>query len=317
MAHLMNGETVVSPYPVASGSCPPGIDDAVFEHAARTVVMYPRVHRIGVIGVVLLAVLVVAAGGGLANPDGPTDSSTARAEPVNSGPKLGATAPTFDVDPRSTGALGPPGPGEGGPTVDDGTVFVVHEESSRAVPNGIVGQVGRAIVSDALLGTLTAIGVASLLTGLVAGTVVLGLVRLLGYSWAPPRLLAARLLRRPYEDVDRWAVVALHYGLAVFSLVAAGAVYLGGSILLAVYGPAGGPLLGTGPMVVAALLLLGGVAAWAAFAYRWLPAAADAVDRPIEALRRQAAVVGVAYAVVAGPLFAFLMFLVMMAIFFR
>lgn len=185
------------------------------------------------------------------------------------------------------------------------------------MPAGIIGQVGRAIVGNALLGTLTAIGVASILTGLAAGTVVLGLVRLLGYSWAPPRLLAARLLHRPYEDVGRWAVVGLHFGLAVLSLVAAGAVYLGGSTLLAVYGPAGGPLLGTGPMVIAALLLLGGVAAWAAFAYRWLPAAADTVDRPVGVLRCQAAVVGIAYAVIAGPLFAFLLFLAMMAIFFR
>lgn len=275
--------------------------------------MNPGFRRNGIIGVAFLTVLVVAAGGGLAGPAGQTDW----ADSANAGANLAATAPTADDGPRRSVANGSPERGDVGPTVDPRSVYVWNGVDSRAISAGIMGQVGRAIVGNALLGTLTAIGVASLLAGLAAGTVVLGLVRLLGYSWAPPRLLAAWLLQQPYEDVGRWAVVCLHFGLAVLSLVAVGAVYLGGSTLLAVYGPAGGPLLGTGPMVVAVLLLLGGVAAWVVFAYRWLPAAADAVDRPVGVLRRQAAVVGIAYAVIAGPLFAFLLFLAMMAIFFR
>jgi len=275
--------------------------------------MNPRFHRSGVLGVVLLTVIVLAAGGGLAGPAGPTDWP----DSAHTGANLAATAPTAVDGPRWSVAIGPPKRGDVGPMVYEETVYVGNGEGSWAVPAGIIGQASRAIVDNALLGLLMAVGVASLLAGLAAGTVVLGLVRLLGYSWAPPRLLAARLFQQPYEDVGRWAVVGLHFGLAVLSLVAVGAVYLGGSTLLAVYGPAGGPLLGTGPLVVAVLLLLGGVAAWAVFAYRWLPAAADAVDRPVGVLRRQAAVVGIAYAVIAGPLFAFLLFLAMMAIFFR
>lgn len=209
------------------------------------------------------------------------------------------------------------------PAVVDGAVFVGPADrrlyalaaGGSAVPGGPAGQIGRAILGDPLLGTLTAVGVASLLAGLVAGAVVLGLVRLLGYSWAPPRILASQLLRRPYEQVGRWTVIGVHFGLAVLALVAAGAIFLGGSTLLG--GPAGVSVLGGGPLYVAALLLLGGAVAWVVFAYRWLPAAADVVDRPVRVLRRQAAVVGVVYALLTGPLFAFLLFLGMMLIFFR
>lgn len=209
------------------------------------------------------------------------------------------------------------------PVVVDGAVYVGPSdrqvfalvEGGAASPGGLLGQVGRAIAGDALLGTLTAVGTAALVAGVVAGAIVLGLARLLGFSWAPPRLLAARLLRRPYERVGRPTAMAVHFVLAVIALAAAGGVLLGGSALQS--GPAGVPLLGGGPLVVAVVLLLGGAATWAVFAYRWLPAATDVVDRPVGVLRRQAAVVGVVYAVVAGPLFAFLLFLAMIAVFFR
>lgn len=82
--------------------------------------------------------------------------------------------------------------------MDDETEFVGCHESSRTVPSGIVGPVDRALHDNALLGTLTVIGVASVLTGLVAGTVVLSLVRLLGDSWgftSAPRCPAASLAR--------------------------------------------------------------------------------------------------------------------------
>ena len=211
------------------------------------------------------------------------------------------------------------------PVVAEDVVFVGSVAHRRhalvavgsAVPGGLLAQIGRALVSDALFGTLTALAVASLLTALVAGTLVLGVVRLLDYSWTPPRLLAARVLRRPHEQVGRWAVLSVHFGVVVLVLFVAGAVFLGASILTEVGGSAGVPLVGGGPVASVALLLLGAAIAWAVFAYRWLPAAADVIDRPAAVLRRQSAVVGLVYAVLAGPLFAFLLFLSMMVIFFR
>ena len=211
------------------------------------------------------------------------------------------------------------------PAVVDGAVYVgpanrrlyALAEGGSAVPGGLTGQLGRAIVSNTLLGAAVAIGSASLVAGTVAGTVVLGLARLLGFSWAPPRLLAARLLRRPYEDVGRLGAAGIHFSLSVLVLFVAGAVFLGGSILVSVFGPAGLPLLGGGPVLVVALLFLGGLAAWALLAYRWLPAARDVSDYPLGTLRRQAAVVFVAYAIAAGVLYPILLFVAMMIVFFR
>lgn len=179
----------------------------------------------------------------------------------------------------------------------------------------LFGHLGSAIVDDVLFGRLISLGVASFLAGLVAGGVVLYLTRLLGFSWAPPRLIAARLFRRSYDDVGWWGVVTAHFALTILGLLVAGGIYLGGSFLLA--GPAGASLLGTGPLYVTVLLILCGSVVWAAFAYWWLPTAADAGDCPEATLRRQSAVVGVLFAVVAGPVFAFLLFLAMMAVAFR
>lgn len=166
-------------------------------------------------------------------------------------------------------------------------------------------------------GTILGVGVASLLSGVAAGSIALGVARWRGYSWGPPRLLAARLLRRPYADVGRWPAVAVHFGLAVLALVAVGLVFLGVSVLTSVFGPAGGSVLVHGPAITAGLLMFGGIAAWLGLGYRWLPAWADVLDRPVATVRRQSAVVGVVYAADATVTYPFLLFLALMAVFFR
>lgn len=62
-------------------------------------------------------------------------------------------------------------------------------------------------------------------------------------------------------------------------------------------------LLGSGPLDVATLLPLGGAGVWVVFANQWLPAAPDVMDLSVGVLRRQSAVIGVVYSVLAGPLF--------------
>ena len=168
-----------------------------------------------------------------------------------------------------------------------------------------------------LWGALLAVGAASLLAALVAGTAALAVARWRGYSRAPPRLLAARVLRRPDDAVGRWAPLAVHFGLGLVALAAVGLVYLAASVLTSVLWPAGGPGLLRGPAVTAVLLVVGGAAVWWAVAHRWLPAVADRLDRPVRAVRRQAAVVGVAYAAVAAVVYPPLLFLALMLVFFR
>ena len=185
------------------------------------------------------------------------------------------------------------------PAVADGTVYVAPAnrrlyalvQGGSAAPDGLTGQLGRAILSDTLPGTAVAIGSAS--------------------------LVAARLPRRPYEDVGRLGAAGIHFLLSVLVPVVAGAVSLGGSILVSVSDPSGLPLFGGGPILVVALLFLGGLAVWAVLAYRWLPAATDVAGLPLGTPRRQAAVVLVAYAAVAGVLYPTLLFVAVPIAFFR
>jgi hypothetical protein len=262
----------------------------------------------------LLTLVVVAAAGSLAASPTTADWPAPRHDSSNTGFNPTVVAPTTDVGVGWTARVGTGGWGDVGPT--DLRLYALVEGGS-AVPGSLLGQFGDAIVSDAFLGALAAIGAASLVAGVVAGGVVLGVARALGFSWVTPRLLAARLLRRPYEAVGRRAVVGVHFLLAVLVLVVAGAVYLGGSILLSVFGPSGPSLLGGGLPIVGGLLLLGAIAAWAVFAYRWLPSASAVEDVSIRTLRRQAAVVLVTYAVVAGVLYPLLLFVSLMLVFFR
>jgi outer membrane protein assembly factor BamB len=209
--------------------------------------------------------------------------------------------------------------------VADGTVYVGPSnrrlyalgEGGTAAPGGLVGQVTGAILSDAFLGAVAALAGASVVAGLVAGTVVLVLTRLLGYSWAVPHLLAARLLRRPYADTGRAATVTVHYLVSIVVPFVAGAVYLGGSILVATVGVPALPILGGGLMFTAAFLLVAAAATWLALDNRLLPAAADLTDVPRAALRRQSAVALGTYVAVTAVVFPVVLFLALMLVFFR
>ncbi len=211
------------------------------------------------------------------------------------------------------------------PAVVDGAVYVGPTnrrlyslvEGGSAVPGGLAGQVGHAILSDTLLGTLAALAAASLVAGLLAGTVTLGLARLRGYSWAPPRVVASRVLRRPYADTGRLAAAAVHVVLAVVVPFVLGALFLGVSIAVPALGLPAVPLLGGGLVYVGALLVLTAAGGWALLTSRWLPAAASAADVELGRLRRQAAVVVGTYAVVTGLVYPLLLFLAMMLVFFR
>ena len=207
----------------------------------------------------------------------------------------------------------------------DGTVYVGPSnqrlyalgEGGTAVPGGLVGQVSDAIVSDTFLGTIAALGGASVVAGLLAGTVVLVLTRLLGFSWAVPRLLAARGLRRSYEATGRLATVAVHYLISVVVPFVAGAVYLGGSILIATMGLPGPPMLGGGLLFVAVFLLVAATVTWLALDRRLLPAAADLTDLSRTTLRRQSAVALATYVAVTAVVYPVVLFLALMLIFFR
>lgn len=249
------------------------------------------------LGLALLVLVVVAVFGGPAGTN-PATAQLSRAPVVAGGER---SALVFsDVT-----ALDPA----------DGTVRQYPDRVASGEAIGVSeGIVSVAWWNDTRTGMVTALVVAASLAGLVAGGITLVVTRLLGYSWAPPRLIVARLLRRPYDDVGRSGAVAAHFALSILSLLVAGAVFLGGSILFP--SPAGASILGSGPLYIAALLVLGGSVVWAAFAYRWLPAAADVVELPIGDRRRQAAIVGVLFTVIAAPIFAFLQFLAMMVRFF-
>lgn len=167
------------------------------------------------------------------------------------------------------------------------------------------------------VGHLAAIGVASLVSGIVAGAVALAVARLGGYSWAPPRALASRLFRMPAERVGTGLAALVHFVLAVGGLVAVGFVFIEGSALLAVVGAPGLPMLASGPVVVGALLLVGGIVAWVVVANRWLPDVAKAADLSVGELRRQAATVGLVYAATAIVVYPLVLFVAMMLVFFR
>lgn len=72
-------------------------------------------------------------------------------------------------------------------------------------------------------------------------------------------------------------------------------------------------LLFLGPLLFAALAIGG---PWAVIAYRWLPAARDALDRELGQIRREWAIVHVVFAVVAVPIYGLVTFLLGMFVFF-
>lgn len=183
--------------------------------------------------------------------------------------------------------------------------------------NGPVPTLADWVTSDTFRGTMLALGSASLVAGVISGLLTLGVARFRGYSWAPVRVVAARLLRRPYERVSRTAATVVHLLLSVAVLFVLGAVYLGGSILFAVFGPPPVSMLGGGLIVAGSLLLVTIAVGWWVVTRRWLPAATRQTGGADRQLRRQAAVILATYAVVAVFTYPLVLFVTMMLVFFR
>jgi hypothetical protein len=131
------------------------------------------------------------------------------------------------------------------------------------------------------------------------------------------RVLAARLLGRPYEGVGRNTVVAVHLLLSVVVLFVLGSLYLAGSILLAVFAPPQVSMFGGGLLAVGVLLLVTVAVGWWVLATRWVPAATRETGEPVGTVRRQSAVVVGTYAVVAGLTYPVVLFVTMMLVFFQ
>jgi hypothetical protein len=183
--------------------------------------------------------------------------------------------------------------------------------------SGPVDTLAAWVSSDTLWGTVVALGSASLVAGLAAGFLALGVARLRGYSLAPARVAAARVLGRPTDRVGRTVAVTVHLLLSVVVLFVLGALYLGGSILLAVFVPSPVSMLGGAPVALGVLLLVTVAVGWWLLTSRWLPAVARETDAAPGALRRQAAVVVATYAVVAAVTYPVVLFVTMMLVFFR
>jgi hypothetical protein len=183
--------------------------------------------------------------------------------------------------------------------------------------DGVLGTLADWLSSDTFRGAVLALGSASLVAGLLSGLAALGVARFRGYSWAPARVLGARLLGRPAERVDRYAAVGVHLLVSVVLLFVVGALYLAGSILVAVFAPPQVSMFGGGVLAVGALLLVTVAAGWWVLATRWLPAATRETDETAGALRRQAAVVLATYVVVATFSYPVVLFASMMLVFFR
>ena len=182
---------------------------------------------------------------------------------------------------------------------------------------GPVGTLAEWVTSDTFRGAVLALGSASLVAGFLSGLVSLGVATLRGYSWAPARVLASRLLGRPFERVGRNAAVAVHLLLSVVVLFVLGALYLAGSIVLAVFAPPQVSMVGGGLLAIGGLLLVTVAVGWWVLTTRWVPAATRETGEPLGTLRRQAAVVVATYVVVAGLTYPVVLFVAMMLVFFR
>lgn len=182
---------------------------------------------------------------------------------------------------------------------------------------GPVGTLAEWVTSDTFRGAVLALGSASLVAGLFSGLAALGVAKLRGYSWAPARVLAARLLGRPYERVGLKAAVAVHLLCSVVVLFVLGTLYLGGSIVLAVFAPPQVTLFGGGLLGIGALLLVTMAVGWWVLTTRWVPAATRETDEPVGTVRRQAVVVVASYVLVAAFTYPAVLFVTMMLVFFR
>jgi outer membrane protein assembly factor BamB len=233
----------------------------------------------------------------------------------------GETAWNHTVDER-LGLDSPPIP------VGD-TVYVVTNrvyalaEGGDAVPGGTLGRVGTLLREHVVLG-FAAMGLgAGLTTGLLAGLLSLAAVELLGLSRAPQRLLASRLFGGPPAEVRPRGRYAAHLlagvgiALVVGSLAAVGWLVVP---LLAALVASVVPVVVPGLALLSvplALLLVGGVvgAFWWVLAYRWLPARESVLDEPLGVVRRDWALLHVAYALVLVAAFPFVAFVFALVIF--
>lgn len=174
---------------------------------------------------------------------------------------------------------------------------------------------------NAELGMMTFGAIGGFLGGLVGSGVAWGLIRLGNYSRLPPRIFAGKLLRRSLSEVSNRATVIAHVVAGVVLSTVFGGLFLGlqlglprlASPLVGVAVPVLLGLLFLGPLLFTALAIGG---PWAVIAYRWLPAAPNALDREVGRIRREWAIVHVVFAVVTVPIYGLVTFLLGMLVFF-
>lgn len=186
-------------------------------------------------------------------------------------------------------------------------------EGGTATPGGPVGGfIGWLAANPPLNGLFIGV-LAALFTGLLGGLALFGVVRGLHYSDAPPRILASKLFRRPYDRVTGGQMLAAHLLASIGILLAFSVVGILVAVLGVLVAISGGGLLSfvsTGAGVLVALLVLVGF--WAVLSYRWLPAYETHLDRDLARTRREWAIVHALYGVVllVFPVVYFVLFLI-------
>lgn len=138
--------------------------------------------------------------------------------------------------------------------------------------------------------------------GVLAGTLLYGLVAGLRFSRTPLQLLAARVFRVPLAEVTR------RQEFGSFLLASVAGVLLVGIVSALSFGAF--PVNG----LLAAVAVVGG--AWAVLVYRWLPSHPEALDREKRQVRRQWGVVLAIFGVVAGLLYPLVVFVILLGIYF-
>lgn len=196
-----------------------------------------------------------------------------------------------------------------GPVYFDDRVYAVRAggDAQRSPWAGFGVQFERLVeVVGELAGTVVVLvalaALAAGTTGVAVGGAVWAAVRAFGLSDAPPRLLAAVVFGRDPGSVTRGQTLAAHL-LASVGLV----------LLVALVGLAAGGLAAGPASALVGLVVLAGV--WAAVAYRWLPAHAAALDRPLARVRREWAALSLGFGLVAGVAYTLLLWLSVLVVF--
>ncbi|SFL45095.1 PQQ-like domain-containing protein [Halogranum rubrum] len=207
------------------------------------------------------------------------------------------------------------------PVVVEDTVYVgpapfhvyALAEGGTASPGGAVGGFIDWLAANPPLNGLFIGLLAALFTGLLGGLALYGVIRGLHYSDAPPRILATKLFRRPYDQITSGQTLAAHLLASIgillaFSIVGILVTALGALIAINVGGLLSFASTGAGVFVVLIVL----VGSWAVVSYRWLPANEAHLDRGLATARREWALVHVLYGLVllVFPIVYFLLFLI-------